>query len=526
MTAVFAYEYVLGPLREDSPDAYDRRYRVACDLYNFALGKGLATGKEGQLEFRSGVRELPLGKITISLKQVSLQIPLEDFEAFLPAADYVTYGLTVRNRTAGLGLPLVAVHKKRSNIPRGGPSVPVTAFLRFTGYEQDANTGSVSATASLEFYSTDQEADISVGGRKVPLETDSTAPLAYMLNDSSIWSQLGPKRFLSSGQQKPELILTQPYVPGRIPVVFVHGTASSPLWWAEMWNTLRSDPVMRKRFQFWFFMYNSSVPIVISANALRNNLSEQVRKLDPEGKDPALQEMVVIGHSQGGLLAKMTAVRTGDLLRRSLNDLSTDELNLAPEMKQLVIFEPLPFVKRVVFISTPHRGSYLAVFSRNFIRKFVDLPVDVVKLSADFLSLNKGKLKMPEDMEGKIPTSIDDMIPTNPWLIALAELPITPGVAANSIISVKGEGDYHQGDDGVVQYTSAHLEEVESEFIVRSDHSCHGNPLVIEEVRRILVEHLASARATGERRRQLSDLQQDSTQNRNKKIATEITEKD
>jgi hypothetical protein len=84
MTAVFAYDYVLGPLREDSPDAYDRRYRVACDLYNFALGKGLATGKEGQLEFRSGVRELPLGRIRISLKRVSLQMPLEDFEAFLP----------------------------------------------------------------------------------------------------------------------------------------------------------------------------------------------------------------------------------------------------------------------------------------------------------------------------------------------------------------------------------------------------------------------------------------------------------
>jgi pimeloyl-ACP methyl ester carboxylesterase len=358
----------------------------------------------------------------------------------------------------------------------------------------------------------------------VPLETDSTAPLAYMLNDSSIWSQLGPKRFLSSGQQKPELILTQPYVPGRIPVVFVHGTAGSPLWWAEMWNTLHSDPVMRKRFQFWFFMYNSSIPIVISAKALRNSLSEQVRKLDPEGKDPALQEMVVIGHSQGGLLAKMTVVRTGDLLRHSLNNLSTDELDLTPEMKQLVIFESSPFVKRVVFISTPHRGSYLAVSLRNFIRKFVDLPADVVKLSADFLSLNKGKLKMPKDMEGKIPTSMDDMTSTNPWLIALAELPITPDVAANSIISVKGEGDYHQGDDGVVQYASAHLEGVESEFIVRSEHSCQGNPLVIEEVRRILVKHLAPARVTGEKRRQLSDLQLDSTQNRKKKFATEFTE--
>ncbi|MCK7466931.1 MAG: hypothetical protein MZU91_01465 [Desulfosudis oleivorans] len=33
-----------------------------------------------------------------------------------------------------------------------------------------------------------------------------------------------------------------------------------------------------------------------------------VQQLDPEGKDSALRKMVVIGHSQGGLLTKLTAI--------------------------------------------------------------------------------------------------------------------------------------------------------------------------------------------------------------------------
>jgi hypothetical protein len=42
----------------------------------------------------------------------------------------------------------------------------------------------------------------------------------------------------------------------------------------------------------------------------------------------------------------------------------------------------------------------------------------------------------------------------------------------------------------VVRYTSAHVDYVESEFIVRTGHSSQDHPLVIEEIRRILLEHL------------------------------------
>jgi hypothetical protein len=158
-------------------------------------------------------------------------------------------------------------------------------------------------------------------------------------------------------------------------------------------------------------------------------------------------------------------------------------------------FEALPFVKRVVFISTPHRGSYLAgSLARSLARKLVSLPSKVVSRSAGFAGLTE-KLDFPEDLRG-VPTSLDSMSPRNPVQLALAEIPLAPGIKGHSIIAVKGGGDFHKGKDGLVAYDSAHVDYVESELIVRGPHSCQNMPPTIEEVRRILHEHLSSLPAS------------------------------
>lgn len=192
MAAVYAYYYLLGSSREATTNPYDRQFRVAADLYNRALGKGLATGKGGRLEFQNGVRELPIGRLAISLDLKALPWPLEDFDNFLPTDDYTVYGLSVRNRTPGLGLPLIAVHKKTPEYP-GGPVIPVTAFLRVAGDIHDL--GEKTASASLEIYTGYDETGLVVNGNNVPMETDTTTPLAYKLSDTAIWKQVGLRRF-------------------------------------------------------------------------------------------------------------------------------------------------------------------------------------------------------------------------------------------------------------------------------------------------------------------------------------------
>ena len=91
-----------------------------------------------------------------------------------------------------------------------------------------------------------------------------------------------------------------------------------------------------------------------------------------------------------------------------------------------------------------------------------------------------------------LPTAIDNMSPTHPFIKAISQIPIAPNVHVNSIIPVKGDGPFEDGNDGVVQYKSAHIDGVESELVVRSSHSTQGNPHTIEEVRRILLEHAAA----------------------------------
>src|SRR5262249_13842048 len=89
-----------------------------------------------------------------------------------------------------------------------------------------------------------------------------------------------------------------------------------------------------------------------------------------------------------------------------------------------------------------------------------------------------------------VPTSIDNMDPGNRFLRTLAEIPIAPGIKANSIIAVTQTADIEDGDDGVVKYRSAHIEGVESELVVHDGHSTQSNPHTIAEVRRILLQHL------------------------------------
>lgn len=491
--ALHAYLFLMGDSREAPPSPYDNRFREACDLHNRALGKGLATGGEGLVVLRGGVRNLPSGPLSLSIDISAFEWNLEQFDRILGSDDYLVHGFTVRNRTAGLGVPLIAVNTSEKQLS-GKRVVPLTAFFRLKAGGSESGSGPLEAI--LELHATYDDSQVSVDGRLIPLESDVTAAIAYALDDPVIWSQ-GMRRFLRIREQiQPQLVMSQPYQRGRIPVVFVHGTASDLVWWAEMLNTLRGDPQVRERYQFWFFRYNSSRPILDSAEALRRIVSETRDAYDPEGTDPALQQMVVIGHSQGGLLTKMTVVRTGDLLWRSLSDTPFEQADLPPDGKELarswLFIEPLPFVKRVVFISTPHRGSFLASPRIvNLFRKILDFPADMIYGAAAVMKISE-QWKLPYRLEGRIPTSLDGMSPKNPILQTLAEIPMAPGVAAHSIIAVKGDGDPLEGDDGVVAFQSAHLDDAVSEFIVRSGHSCQEHPLTIEEVRRILLEHLAA----------------------------------
>jgi pimeloyl-ACP methyl ester carboxylesterase len=490
-SAVYAYLFIMGPGDEPPPGSFDRRFRLACDLYNRGLANMLVF-IEGKIDLSDKTLPLPVGEIHITIKTIKMPWDTAELETVLPADSFEVHGLSVRNRVPGVGAPILAVRKKGPGKPVSS-AVPATVFVEIKGGLEDINTGNCSGEVSL--YSTMSESEIMVNNKKVPLETDLTAPIAYSLNDPILWS-LG-LNLIRMGRSlfDPGIYPVQPYEPGLIPIVLVHGTASSPVWWAEMLNTLRSDPQIRKHFQIWLYLYDSGKPVVFSANHLRESIENKIKKCDPSGQDPALKNIVVIGHSQGGLLTRYTAIETGDAIVKAILGKSLDELDLSPKELELVkryaVIHPLPEVRRVIFISTPHRGSILASnFVRRMAMRFINLPREFVQTGTDLLNITErfspaGKLKA-----SMARTSIDSMSPDNPALLAVAELPFPPGIKGHSIIAINGDEQPPAGNDGVVAYTSAHIEGVESEMVVRDGHSCQGNPVVIEEVRRILIEHL------------------------------------
>ena len=495
LSALYSFYFVSGEAPSQRQNIiFDNRARNAIDMYNFGLWQGFATGNDGGLDLKAAERKLPFGSISISLDTTQFPWPIKDIKTFLPADKYAVRGVSVQNRTSGIGMPLIAVRKRSGDKFSGSRSVPASAILRIRGDLAALNSGTASAT--LELYSTKDTSSIDSSYGPLPLESDLTTPLAYNLEGSEYFD-LGLSTFLGREPNKiPDgLYMTEPYRPGKIPVVFVHGTASNPAWWADMFNTLNFDPLIREKYQFWYFAYTSNKIIAISAAEMRDALTEKLAELDPNGGDTALQQTVVVGHSQGGLLTKYTVVDTGEQLIQALTGKSLDSLDMSAENKaklnQFLIIKPLPFVKTVIFLSTPHRGSYQSrKWNRNLLRFLVSLPAKIVQTSMEMFDYMTDDVKRV--LGGKVViTSADSMSPDNPVLRALAEIPLAPGVKGHSIIAVQGDGDPKLGSDGVVEYKSAHLEGMASELIVNSGHSSQLNPLAIDEVRRILVENLS-----------------------------------
>lgn len=493
-SAVYAYLYLFGEGNDTRPSPFDRRFREACDFYNYSLGLGLTEepgGTNAAIRLENGRRRLPVGEIELLLKDTSVAIRASDYGQILLADQFSVRGLSVRNREAGLGAPLICVgdFNPEFEVCRAAPA---TLFLRGPlSLKELTNSNS---TGSLELYSALDATTVTIGQAQVPLEKDLTAYRAYTLSQSRIWA-LGRLGFLAPSEHiRSQLILNQPYIPGLVPVIFVHGTFSSPVTWAEMANTLGADPRINQRYQLWSFVYSSGNPLPISAGELRDALVAAVQKLDPEGKDPALRQMVIIGHSQGSLLTKLTAINTGDQLWSVFSTNRVEDLKISEaqreKLRHLLFLKPLPFVSRVIFICGPHRGSYLAGgFARKWARRLMSLPAKMVARSKDVFDLTQGS-EAGKFLAGKMPTSLDGMSPKNPGLLKVAEIPVSPPIKSHSIIAIEGKDEPPKGGDGVVKYTSAHQAYTDSEFIVRNYHSCLDNPYTIEEVRRILYEHL------------------------------------
>ncbi|WP_447965425.1 esterase/lipase family protein [Nitrospira sp. Ecomares 2.1] len=493
--ALYAYLYLFPEDSSNHFNPFDPRVRIAADLYNRSLTTGFISKERSVMILQSGSYTLPFGTLQVALPENRLQWENRTLTNFIPVAELEVRGLHNRYRQAGIGVPLAA-----DQIPLGQEEglqiakgkMPVTAFMRLPNLMEQLKKGTIQG--DWEVYNAYDRRTVSIQGSDVPLEIEFTSSLAASLADDRVWARELKGFFMgdSLAGESGELIALEPYRPGRIPVVFVHGTASGSGRWADMTNDLMADPSVRDRFQFWFFTYDTGNPILYSAALLRETLQTTVSDLERKYQDPALQAMVVLGHSQGGLLSRLTAVETGNIFWDEVSNQPLDDIKVSDQtrdlLERMLFITPLPTVKRLIFIATPHHGSYVAgSWGAHQLAKFVKLPGRLMSGVTDLLSLNLDTLKL--DLQGMNVGSVSAMEPGSPLAKGLAQTPLAPGVSGHSIIAVEGDGPMEDGNDGVVAYQSAHLEGMESEFIVRSGHSCQSNTHTIQEVRRILLLH-------------------------------------
>ena len=504
---VYMYAFLFPGERHDRPDELDPRTRLAVDFYNHAIARAFESRDGRTVDLAPGTYPLPFGELEVWMNPGCLYWADRRLVDFVPMAELAVRGMRNRYRSPGVGAPLAAravpredVDVERSLVGRR-VRVPATALLRLYDVHDGIVSGRLRST--LEVYTASDAETVAVEGRTVPLEFEETATIASQLAESPIWKRelWGFLGRAETGDRLPVLASLTPYQRGRIPVVFVHGTASSPGRWADMVNDLLADPWIRRRCHFWFFMYDTGNPVAYSALLLRDKLTDTVSRLDPDGLDPCLRQMVVVGHSQGGLLTKLTAVDTGPRLWNSVSRVPLAGVPASDEFRTLLsralFVQPLPFVRRVVFVATPHRGSFrTGAWVNGILRRLVRLPGNLVLMSRDTLTQGKG-LFYAARTTARLPTAAENMTPGNPFLEGLAAIPVADGVAYHSIIAVKGDGRAEDGNDGVVAYRSAHLEGAASELVVRSSHSTQSEPATIQEMRRILHVHGDALAAAG-----------------------------
>jgi len=520
-SVLHAHKYLFDDRFRYLRNPYDPQFRGACDLYNGALeaalrlicrDKGLTPGQTYTLRTAGGNWNITCVVRGGGWRQ-------EDFGRFQFVSDYEIHGLKNHYQAYGLGVPLIAVRRGYPGEPAAaryypaGLSFPVTAFLRPEPEGARAFPGAAAPrTAALELYDPLAVDNVPVGDVRVPLESDLTTPLACFLSNPALGNLanlglLRPDALLAGrpngGAPIMGLYMVQPYQPGKIPVLMVHGLWSDPMTWMEMFNDLRSCPEIRDHYQIWFYLYPTAQPFWVSAAQLRLDLAEARQVLDPGHREPALDQMVLIGHSMGGLVARLQTLQSRDDFWRVVSDKPFDQLKADPEIRERIercfFFQPNPSVRRVITIGTPHRGSSFSNQTTQWLAaKLIRLPQMLIQGQQALFRNNGGFF--PQRSLLRIENSVDALAPGSPIFPVMLGTPRAPWVKYHNIAGVVPRqglwGKLAGNGDGLVDYESARIDDAQSELVVPADHSSvHCHPLAVLEVRRILLEHIAELRS-------------------------------
>jgi pimeloyl-ACP methyl ester carboxylesterase len=514
-----SYSYLFFTERTPSDRAFDDRQSQVRDFANSAaervaaLGFG-AGGPEGALPGRT----IAVRGWTLELGALDVGLPSgRPIAALVPAGRLELTGVTNIYRRDGFGAPLVVVAPAplapitpaTAGPRRDAGEIAVSAVLRFPG----ANLAEIFATrhALLEAYGSDRTSTLELPGGRVPLAANFTAPYLLWL-ERSRFARQAHRSFVDRSEQlvEPEVHLMQPYDPSKDVVVLLHGLSSSPEAWIDLANELVGDDELRARYQIWQVFYRSSAALGWNRVAIRNALARTLAEVRAEAPGSRAPRVVLVGHSMGGVLARLLVLAPGDALWRTVlgRAPSADDRRTLAVLAPFLDFEPLPEVDRAVFLAAPHRGAPLAG------SRLGRLGARILRSPASLVARSRAAAQAVETEAPELarrlartPDGIEALSDRLPLLQTTAALPIAADVTWHSIIGcARPVDDLERCTDGLVPYSSAHLDGAASELVVRSNHHVQERPEAIFELRRILREEQTSAQKSTSPRSSTSTL--------------------
>lgn len=502
-SASHAYAYLFLTQRTAQQRVFDNRQIQVRDFYNVAVSRLVAEQFSGQSERQTSGE--------IQLRDPTRSMTLHDhgglFEQQSPeqlvAADQLSFrGLRSINRRDGFGVEFVAVMPKAESASHVYTSryLPISIVLRPHGDTVQQITDS--PKFSLEIYNPYQHQQVTLTPQSTQnLAANFSAPYGLWLAKNNLAEQAYRSLLaLDDHASVPRLYMLEPYQPNKRVIILLHGLASSPEAWVNLTNDIFGDPVLRDHYQVWQVFYPTNMPMLENRLRIQRLIESAYQQVDPRKTDKASQHSVLIGHSMGGVIGRLMVSPT-DLSQTALAGFNRNEqrrLLQIPEVKNYFQLKPLSSVQRVVFVSTPFRGTdYADRWFTLVLRKIIQLPSSFIQKIDDALSreLIDQRLmqRITEARLLEFQNGASELSQRSHFMQITAPVQIKAGLPYHLIMGqIEPNSPVLDSSDGIVPYRSSHLDGAMSERVIQGGHSIQSTPEAVLELRRILRLHLDS----------------------------------
>lgn len=514
----YSYAYMFKTKRGPQDRIFDNRQVQIRDFYNLALAKLVSAyalrHKTTEVEHR-----IKVGKSIYSINfDYYPQLKEQKIEQLLSSYNLNFSGLRSINRRDGFGSEFVVVLPQvKDDIGEGknkyiidpmnfsykngiNPNIHQARYLAATITAQPKSATNIEdiltkSEFELKAFDPYKYEKVTMAGKTYPLAGNFSTPYGLWLAQNN----LGKAAYLTLIDRDdhltmPHLYMLEPYNPNKKIIVLVHGLASSPEAWIRLTNDIMGDAVLRENFQVWQVFYSTNMPIIESRFQIYALLNKAFAQID--AKAPAKKDAVLIGHSMGGIIARLL-VSDADVTKKALAMMNNRQLNKyqkLPIVSQRLVMKDIPNFSRAIFLASPHKGTdYADRWFTKAARKIIRIPGAFLSAISDSIQNQDLDVKdlLTQIDQGLIQNGPSDLSHQSKFMELTKDIAPRKGLAFHSIMgNITNSEDLNIITDDVVPYKSAHLDGAVSEKIIKGGHSIQETPEAILELRRILRLHL------------------------------------